>query len=478
MWPFKRKKRDDAWHNSLTGVGTARDKRTAAAFGLCAVPDIEARTLWRGDPLAARVIETLPREMTRRGFCVKVRGEDAQVEDAKQLEEDILAIWDDLDADDAIYTALCYERAYGGAAIWPVTNDSTGDLAMPLNEARAILPKALHVFEPSELVAASFYEDITSPKFGLPETYYLTPRRGGVTQIKIHESRLIVFYGQRVSREDSATLRPGWGDSALTRFTTALRDFQMAFAGASALLSDASQAVWKMTGLIAAVARDGGSEVLDRMEAMDRMRSVTRAVVLDADTDEDFERKPTSFDSIPQLLEKFMLYLAAAGDMPVSLLMGQSALGMNATGEGDRVSWYDRVNQAQRRARGKYEQLVRMILLAPDGPTRGKEPGAWRVEFKPLLEPTEKELAEIRKIVADTDAVYLDRAVMSPAEARTHWSGDEYSIDVKLDEEFDAMIEERTVVEHEQAVNPPVPPPAPAAPAPPPNGKEAPEGEE
>lgn len=462
MWPFKKRaKRADAWSNSVTGLGTSRDKRVAAAFGLSVVPDLVARDLWRGNDVAARIIEVYPREALRAGFCVKVKSDD--VEDSKELQEDVDARLEELGAQQVFLDALCYERAYGGCAIWPVLNDQQADLAQPLNPERAVDIRALHLFEPRELKAKDWYDDPADPKiggkFGLPRTYRCQPSSpgGGVsggTFFDIHESRLIVFPGPRISRQQLPGAEPGWGDSVLTRVLHVIRDFEAAFDGASHLLTDMSQGVFSMSGLIQGLAQNPDG-IKDRMETMDMMRSVARAIVLDKETDETFERVTTSLEGLPALLDRFMLRLAAAADMPATLLMGMSPAGFNATGESDRAFFYDRVDQLRKRLRPKLEQLVRQVFLAPDGPTSGQEPDVWCVEFPPLQQTTDKERAEIRKLVADTDAVYLDRAVLSPTEVRSHFSGDEFSVDVQLDPDFDRVLEAKGEIDADAMLNPP-----------------------
>ncbi len=447
MWPFKKKTpRSDAWLNNITGLGTSRDKRTGGVFRTDLVTDFEARELWRADDIAARVIETLPREVLRQGYKVKVQQDEGDTYEVKEIQEACQSMLEDLHADDKFYQALCYRRAYGGGALWLVTNDQQGSLVQPLKAGQSVDLRALHALEPAELPVASWYDDPRDSKFGTPKTYrlnLLTPGGFANTQEEIHESRLIIFPGLKVSRANISGQRPGWGDSVLSRMMHVLRDFNLAFDGANHLVADMSQGVFKVSGLIAALANDNDDTIKTRMQLMDMSRSMVRAILLDKESGEEFSRESTSFTDLPQLLEKFMLRLAAAADMPVTYLMGQSPAGMNATGESDRTFFYDRVAQEQRRVKTPMEQLVRMLFLSPDGPTGGIEPESWCIEFNPLEQPSEKEILETRKVQADIDAIYLDRSVYMASEVRSHWSGDSFSIDIELDPDFDEMVEEQ-----------------------------------
>src|SRR5690606_36742543 len=158
--------------------------------------------------------------------------------------------------------------------------------------------------------------------------------------------------------------------------------------------------IWKIKGLAEIVSLDKNEELANRIAAMELARSIVRATVIDSEGEE-FERKQTPVSGLPELLDRLATRLAAAADMPVTLLMGQSPAGLNATGESDIRFFYDRISAAQElEIKPKIEHLVRLLLKSHDGPSKGKEPDKWSVEFSPLWQQSEKEIAETRKIVA------------------------------------------------------------------------------
>src|SRR3989337_1579951 len=66
---------NDTWSNALSGIGTdTYDKRLGTEFGnpLMVTSEV-ALQLWRGDDLAARVVETVPSEMLRQGFELLIK---------------------------------------------------------------------------------------------------------------------------------------------------------------------------------------------------------------------------------------------------------------------------------------------------------------------------------------------------------------------------------------------------------------------
>jgi len=465
--------RQDGWVNLLTGLGSTRDKRYNAEFTADQVDDGTAREYWRGNDIAARIIEVPPQEMLRAGWDLRIQTEDDDtVGQTADLAEEVQGATEDLQLDETLERALQYERAYGGSAIFPIINDGNEDLQEPFDLEGLISLSHFLVLEPRELVPVTWYDDITKPKYGDPEVYRLTPVTQGViapANVLIHESRLLVFPGVRVSRSQVANGRQGWGDSVLTRVNTVLRDFGVAWESVAAILQDFSQAVYKIIGLANMLASDDKKTFQNRMAAMDLSRSVMRAIVLD--TEEDFERKPTPLTGIPETLDKFATRLAAAADMPVTLLMGVSPAGLNATGESDRAFFYDRISRLQRtKLRPRLEQVLKMIfqarMLGPEGkPGIGtSEPPVWSVQWKPLWEPSEKEVIETRKMQADADGVYLDRGVLLPEEvAISRFGGDEYSAKTQIDIETRKKVLELGLKQMHEEAKDPAPTPGEAA---------------
>ncbi|NIR95684.1 MAG: DUF1073 domain-containing protein, partial [Gammaproteobacteria bacterium] len=110
-----------------------------------------------------------------------------------------------------------------------------------------------------------------------------------------------------------------------------------------------------------------------RMQLLDMSRSDVRAVVLDAEGEE-FSRQNFNWAGIKDPFTIMMLRLSSAARIPVTVLMGQSPAGMDATGESD-IRWFYDQTEAHREKyfEPKLRELIRLITLAKDGPTGGKE---------------------------------------------------------------------------------------------------------
>lgn len=423
--------RGDGWGSLFTGYNdTSRDKRTTLTFKPLLLTKREAANLWRANDLASRVIEELPFDMFRKGYTFSM-GED------KELEKDVVSFAEDLKVRSTFRRAKMFERAFGGSAIFPVMQDQQGDLSQPLNPSRVFEVEALHVFDPTELRPVEWYGDIRQPKFGEPSVYDLYPNTRGpqatrnYTGIKIHESRLIVFPGIRVERDQVSA--DEWGDSILCRVYEVLRDFDISWAGAAVLLQDFGFPEFKMKGLAELFALNQEDKIRARMRAIEMSRSTINTVLIDADG-ESYERKATSLAGYADLIKAFMLRLSAAARMPVTKLFGQSPAGLSATGESDISLWDDQVANEQDEIQPQLEGLYRVMLLSRNGPTRGKEPVNWSLKFLPLRQPTQEEESNTRKKHSETDKTYFDMGVLSAEEiVQSRFAGDKYGNDILVD---------------------------------------------
>lgn len=98
----------------------------------------------------------------------------------------------------------------------------------------------------------------------------------------------------------------------------------------------------------------------------------------------------TSLAGMAENVELFYLLVSAKTDIPYTELVGKSAQGMNATGEGDRRKWYDKCRSIQ--------ASVKDNLLTMYGIVAGVESGKFVAFvdyiFNPLEESNERERAE------------------------------------------------------------------------------------
>lgn len=424
----------DGWENVTTGLGVlGRDKRMTASPVVERIDQNTAEAIWRGDDMAGRIVEMPVDEMLREGFA-------PVIPDNKDLAEEMETEAQRLDVVEKVRTALYYQRAYGGAAILLGVDDGQ-PLHKPLREDRIRSFEFLTVLSPRELQPLRYYSNPLKPKYGEVSEYQLVPVDAppdleSTAMTRIHESRLLRFDGVVTSRRAKLhNVHPGWGDSVFVRVLETVRDFQAAFGGAAVIMNDFAPPVLKIKGLAQALAgvHKDAENFATRAKAMEASRSIARVTLLDAE--EEYKRETVPVTGFAEMLEKIMLRLSAAADMPVSLLMGQSPAGLNATGDSDIRWFYDRVRAKQERVlRPALVRLFSLMFANKAGPAGGKTPENWDLKFNPLWQQSPKEEAETRKIIAETDAVYVTNQVVTPEEiALSRFAGDEFSTETQID---------------------------------------------
>jgi phage-related protein (TIGR01555 family) len=462
--------REDGWENSVTGFGTTRDKTTYTNFaGFFQLGDWELDALYHGDDIAQRAINAVPDEMLRKGYFLGFGAEDKESdepgaarvgvdpENAAELADEIGDELAKYGANEKLIEADCWGRLYGGSALILGADDGL-PAWKPLDLTRVKSLNFLQVVDRRYLFPESFYQ--TGPQSGEPEIYML----GNVNNVlnapfRIHESRMIIFRGARTSILERRR-RNWWDHSVLQAPYEVMTGFATGFKAVQILLTDGPQGVYKLKGLASLIGAQGQAKLNARLEQIEMFRSVLRAIVVDADA-ESFERANFSFSGLDTVLDKFILRLCAALDMPATLVMGMSPAGLNATGDSDFRKFYDKIETRQRNYLApRLRRLIEVLCAAKNGPTKGQIPKV-KIEFEQLwrLDPLQE--AQRRLAVAQSDQIYFQMGGITPEEimlSRVDRRGqfrDDYTA-------FDHDLREQAFeLKEDEIVNgPPEPPPA------------------
>ena len=419
----------DGFQNAVLGHGM-RNKDPAAHFSFGNRPILTDHLLgqmYLGSALTRKIIR-LPAEEAVKNW-IEVEGDE---------EELALQSLDDLGSEEHFANAVSWARLYGGAVILLLANDG-GTLEDPLDENRIRQVESLRVYDRTQVTwnEAVLYEDPTNKQYGQPQYYQVNPI-GGVPYL-VHESRLLRFVGDPLP--DFYRLQyQNWGLPVLQGMWDELYQNGHSQSLAIKIMERMSQGILKLDGMLDVLTQEGGDEeVQKRLQMIDMGRSILNTIAIDGK--DDFDIKNMSLTQIPELLDRFGQTLAAAANIPFTLLFGRSPAGMNATGQSDLENFYNSVRRLQKRQiKPNLDKLVRLIMLSKDGPFHSCQPEAWCIEFNALWLPSEKERAETEKLEADAakaraDAanVYVGAGALDPAELRKKLADDgEYDIDTSL----------------------------------------------
>lgn len=415
---------NDGWTNLYTGQGIqGHDKRLGTSFGqVLRLTEQELTDLYRGDGFGRRIIDLPTGEMARAWFTC-----------AGDTDGGICKYMDRIRAMQNTLMALRWAHLYGGS-IAVLLIDDGGKLDTPVNEGKIRGIEQIRVYDKERITwsTADLYEDPEDVKYGQVKIYDVSPVSGN--PFRVHETRVLRFEGLPVC-DKVRSENNGWGDSAFQPVYAQLADLTGAYHSTKEVIDDFIQIILKVENLQELIASGQEDLVKKRLSIIDMGRHVMNTIMLDSK--EEYSKEASTVTGLPDLLGKFAEALCAVTEIPLTLLMGQSSAGFNSKDEGSMRKWYDKISQDQEdELRPQMERLTYLVMLAKEGPTKGKVIEDWSLIFNPLWQPTEKETVDTRKAQAETDKIYIEAGVLTPEEVTiSRFGGDEYSIETHVDME-------------------------------------------
>jgi phage-related protein (TIGR01555 family) len=432
----------DGFVNILTGLGImGQDARQSATVGgPTELSYSELDNLYSADDIVARLCDLPAQTMTRK--WLQITGADDPVAAAEVLDAGAK-----LKIKKAFRKAITWGRLHGSALIIMIIDDGR-PMDQPVNEEGIREIEDLLILDRWDVQIRSRVTKF-GKGFGDVETYEILSSAqhysgtGQTLEIPnpiVHASRVLRFDGVLTPKRRMDELQ-GWNDSAVTRVYEVIRDFQSSYGGSAAAMQNIGAMIYKIKGLAKMLTADKDDLVLRRLSLLNQSRSSFNMLPLDSDG-EDVSPIGNSFTSAKDILQRWDQRLAAAIGWPVTVLMGRSPAGMNATGENDLAIFYDTMQGEQEDLTDHARIFYRYLMKSTNGPTGGKELKGWSPKWHGLWQESQGEQAKTRLTIAQADAMNIDRGVYTSEEAaNSHYAGDEFSIDIQLDQEARATDE-------------------------------------
>ena len=421
------------WFNPSTGRGDPeRDKRANVWWsgGFPLHHDV-LRSLFLHNDLAYAITMALPEWALRHGWDL---GLDSDAASAQEIETRVRVHMDNLRYHEKqLYSSVWGQLFGGGLLLIGAVDGRTSDQPLDVENLQRI--DWVRPIDRSDCRIWQTYQDPAHANFGQPEIYEVWPRGifAAAPPVAWHETRLIRYPGV-VTPLLAQIQNQGWDYSMLDRVVSKLMLHDSFWDNVGAMVEDGSQGVWKIKGLFNAVVNNMRDQLEARFQIADQTRSNFRALLLDSDG-EDFQYIHRQFNGIDGLLAQSAIRTAAAAQIPVTVLFGQSPAGMNATGESDIRLWYDRVEAYQEDVlRPRQEHFMYLLFKSKEGPTAGQEPDGWKLNFRPVRKATPMEEAELRARQAQIDGEYIGRRVVAKEEvAISRFTSEGWSSETQID---------------------------------------------
>ena len=415
----------DGYINLMNKWGTSQDTSEAYSFHRePATPDMQLTSLYEGNGLFARIIDTPAEEALKHGFDLGLNSPDVESFVKKSL--------DMLDWEEKAATAIKWARLYGGSLIVMLIDDGRG-LEEPLNWRNIRSIDELCVFE--RPIVWPDYNSLYNADFGIGkgrrETKFMQPQYYDVSSIRgsfrVHESRCLVFKNGSLPEGVSNENYRYWGLPEYTRIRRALQDTIIAHSNGPKLLERSVQPIYKMKNLASLMASDfGESHALKRLQLIDMARGMMNTVAIDAEGEE-YDFKTFSFSGVVDIIDSTCNMLSALTNIPQTILFGRSPAGENSTGESDMENWYSFVERIQRLSvKPNLHSLLDVLFAAGIASGEVEEEPEYELKFNPLWSLSDDEQSAAEKTKADTAYVkaqtahmYVEMQALDPSEVRS-----------------------------------------------------------
>lgn len=422
----------DSIVNAITSLGGEGDRHSETAPGAPWVfPERMLDRLYLAGRVNRRIVDRPPQDATRRGWNVDVEGVDIGP-------DDVATPMKRLGVRSKFREAHKMARQSGGALCFFVVDDGrTPDKPVDKSNIREV--EAIHVMDRFDVQGLDDEGSLQSKHWREPEYYRV--RQSAETEAesgqRIHRSRVVRWEGLEVP-EDTKHLYDGWGQPVLEATWEAIRDLETATEAMATSAHHFQFRVLKLKSIKNLLTDKAGnadeSKFKQRLKAIQASMSVLKMIVLDKE--ESIETKAVDFSGIRETYQVFQQNLAAACNIPLTLLFGQPPQGFSSEDETALQNYYDHVRSIQDESyRPALDYAVELLFRSQSGPTSGEVPDDWSIKFTPLSEPTEAEKAEVAKLLAQVDAQLVDRQVYTADEARERWTADEIRAELPIDDE-------------------------------------------
>jgi phage-related protein (TIGR01555 family) len=398
----------DSLRNLISQIGVpAKSKSHAWIFEPNCLTQYDVEAAYGSDWLPRKIVDIIPKHCTR----------EWRTWQADQAEE-LYATEKTLQVRLKVRKAMIYDRLYGGGAL--LMGAQTNDPEKPLDVATIKKGELryLHALHRYQLTEGDLILDIEDPDFGKPAWYtFNVPEDSKLRDVRIHRSRFIFFISLEPpsnSLMGLSTAGRGWGQSLLEFIFRAIIRSEAANENSAALMEEAKLDVVSVPNLPSQLGtREGQSRLLTRFALANQLKSSNSMLLLGGE--EKFDRKQISFAGLPELMNAHLQIAAGAAGIPLTVLIGQSPAGLNATGESDTRLFYDAVKEFQttdlQEALGPLDEaLVRSTL--------GSMPEEVVYEWDPLWQLSDSEKATNGKTKIEAISTLNATGLFAPEELR------------------------------------------------------------
>ncbi len=383
---------NDAYSNPAAGLGFGAENLTeSAVYPLTRLTQnyMLMLSLYRSSGILRRIINKPVEDAVSHWFKI-----DSQLSPEQLDALDTLARRTNIKA--KIEEGLRWGYLFGGAAGLIIIDGQGDQLDQPL-DLKTVEPdsfKGVHIVDrwsgiyPSDTLV----DDINDPDFGLPDTYEVRADEQSASSLTVHHSRILRFTGDELPYWERQ-LEQEWGISKVETIFESLRRYDNVLGNIANLVWQANiwtQKTENIDALLGMAPNSAKQNFIQSIHAQQRLMSSFGTRVIGKD--DDLQNHPYSFAGLDKVFEIFQYDMSSVSGIPITILFGRSAAGLDATGDADMDNYYTMLESIQEnKIRSALEQLVPIMCMSEFGAV----PDDLKIAFNPIRVSTEKEKADI-----------------------------------------------------------------------------------
>ncbi len=424
------KKNLDGWQNIVTGMGTAKDKKTFTEIEPWEPKDeYTCRFLYTTDEIARKCATLIPNDAIREGISWNMDETERHEQVIKFLDKEFRR----LKILPTLMEAWVQANVHGGSCVLMVVDDGARSLATPLKADKVKSVKALRVFTRRELniMTSDIITDLGSPYYGMPLYYHYMEGIGAQARtIKIHHSRMLRFDGATLDRR-TFVQNGYWHDTIYNHLYDAIMNYGVVHDAVADMVYNFQTPLYKIHGLSEAIDQDEEQLIIKKVQIAHLTKSMNRALVLDKE--DEFENTTVSVSGISELVELNRSRIVVGMGVPKTTFLGESPSGLSGTGYAETVSYYDNVSVKQDVIlRDKLEMLTELLFNQNEAEA---EPDGLVMTFNPLFQLDRETEEKARFLQSQIDEKYINLGVVSKEEVtQSRYGHGRYNYDTILDE--------------------------------------------
>ena len=375
------------WINALTSLNTGFSNQQYSWYNYQVVNYWEASALQQ-DPLMNKVLNILSTTPLSKGG--EIQDEDLDINVKYYIQQK----YNKLKINEILCSCLKTSFSQGGCLLYMDFGDI--NLSEPLDLKRINIKtfRGFKLIEPINVAGLNVNTaEPSKQNYMEPENYYIVGL--GV----VHKSHFLKF----IQNEPPLILKPLCLYFGFPLTTLIKQDI----ANTNMVSQSIAELIGRFRYVFLKTPRENfaGSQVQNFKERLEAIALLKDNYQIDAlSTEEDIVQINTQLAGLKENEEFFYQIISSKTNIPFTELMGKSADGMNATGEGDRKNWYDKVINIQ--------QSFKSQLLTILGIVAGLEDGKYKeildYYFYPLETLNQREQTELTKAKLEIAKTMLD----------------------------------------------------------------------